>query len=74
MAVSVCSVNYLSINGRESLLYSRATTYEVFLAGYSTLNNDYVTFYIRHVTFKCEKKIRNVFRVRLFLKVRFLFN
>ncbi len=43
----VCSVNCLSINGRESPLYSRATTYEVFLEGYSTLKNDYMTFYIR---------------------------
>ncbi len=40
----VCSVNCLSINGRESPLYSRATTYEVFLGGYGTLMNDYMTF------------------------------
>ncbi len=39
-----CSVNYLSINGRESPLYLRATMYEVFLGGYSTLKNDYITF------------------------------
>ncbi len=32
--------------------------YEVFLGGYSTLNNDYVTFYIRHVTCKYKKKNR----------------
>ncbi len=43
-AADVCSVNCLSINGRESLLYSRATTYEVFLGGYSTLKNDYLIF------------------------------
>ncbi len=30
-AADMCSVNYLSINGRESLLYSRATMYEVFI-------------------------------------------
>ncbi len=52
----VCSVNCLSINGRESPLYSRAGMYEVFLGGYGTLKNDYMTFYIRHVTCKCEKK------------------
>ncbi len=52
----VCSVNCLSINGRESPLYSRAGTYEVILGGYGTLKNDYMTFYIRHVTCKCKKK------------------
>ncbi len=52
----VCSVNYISIIGRESFLYSRVTSYEVFLGGYSTLKNDYITFYIHHVTYKCEKK------------------
>ncbi len=52
----VCSVHCLSINGRESPLYSRVTTYEVFLGGYSTLKNDYLTFYICQVTCKCEKK------------------
>ncbi len=52
----VCSVTRLSINGRESPLYSRAGTYEVILGGYGTLKNDYMTFYIRHVTCKCEKK------------------
>ncbi len=46
----------LSINGRESPLYSRVTTYEVFLGGYSTLKNDYLTFYICQVTCKCAKK------------------
>ncbi len=30
--------------------------YEVFLGGYSTLKNDYLTFYIRHVSCKCAKK------------------
>ncbi len=53
----VCSVNCLSINGRESPLYSRAGTYEVILGGYGTLKNDYMTFYIRHVTCKREKNV-----------------
>ncbi len=53
--------HYLSINGRESLLYSRDTMYEVFLGGYSTLNNDYVTFYIRHVTCKYKKRFHSTF-------------
>ncbi len=53
----VCSVNCLSINCRESPLYSRAGTYEVILGGYGTLKNDYMTFYICHVTCKCEKNI-----------------
>ncbi len=43
------------INGRESPLYSREATYEVFLGGYSSLKNDYITFYICHVTCKCKK-------------------
>ncbi len=30
--------------------------YEVFLGGYSTLKNGYITFYICHVTCKCKKK------------------
>ncbi len=34
----MCSVNCLSINGRESPLYSRTATYEVFLGGYSRLH------------------------------------
>ncbi len=51
----VCSVNNLSINSRESPLYSSATMHEVFLGGYSTLKNDYMTFYVRHVTCKCKK-------------------
>uniref|UniRef100_A0A673JB82 RNA helicase n=1 Tax=Sinocyclocheilus rhinocerous TaxID=307959 RepID=A0A673JB82_9TELE len=42
----VCSVNRLSINGRESPLYWRAAMYDVFLGGYSTLKNDHMTFYI----------------------------
>ncbi len=50
------SVNDLSINGRESPLYSSATTHDVFLGGYSALKNDYRTFYVCHVTCKCEKK------------------
>ncbi len=37
--------------------------YEVFLGGYSTLNNDYVTFYIRPVTCKCEKTFPFHFRM-----------
>ncbi len=36
----MCSVNHLSINGRERPLYSRATAYEVFRGGYRALNND----------------------------------
>ncbi len=44
------------INGRESHLYSRAATYEVFIGGYSTLN-DHMTFYICYVICKCGKKI-----------------
>ncbi len=52
----VCSVNCLSINGRESPLYSRQATYEVFLGGYSTLKSDHMTFYICHLTCKCEKE------------------
>ncbi len=51
----VCRVNYLRINGRESPLYSRVAKYEVFLGGYSSLKNDYITFYICHVTCKCKK-------------------
>ncbi len=31
--------------------------YEVFLGGYSTLKNDHMTFYVCHVTCKCEKNI-----------------
>ncbi len=54
----VCSVNHLSINDRENPLYLWATTYELFLWGYSTLKNDYMTFYICHVTCKCGKKKR----------------
>ncbi len=55
-ASDLCSVNSLSINGRESPLYSRAATYEMFLGGYSTLKNDHMSFYICHVTCKCGKK------------------
>ncbi len=53
-ATDVC--NDLSINERERPLYSRATMYEVSIGGFSTLKNAYITFYIRHVTCKCEKK------------------
>ncbi len=42
----------LSINGRESPLYSRGGMYEVILGGYGTLKNDYMTFYIRPVNAK----------------------
>jgi len=53
----VCRVNDQSINGRERPLYSRATTYEVFLGGYSTSKYDYMTCYICHVTCKCRKNV-----------------
>ncbi len=45
----VCRVNHLSITGRESPLYSRATTNEVFLV--------HMTLYMRHVTCRCGKPV-----------------
>ena len=65
----VCSVNCLSINGRGKPLYR---TYEMFFGGYSTLKNYHMTFYIRHVTCKCENPVSTAgLRIINFLIIKY---
>ncbi len=59
-----CSVNCLSMNGRQSHLYLRAAMHKVFLGGYCTLKTVHMTFYIHHVTCKCKKKKNICFHCR----------
>ena len=65
----VCSVNCLSINGRGKPLYRM---YEMFFGGYSTLKNYHMTFYIRHVTCKCENPVSTAgLRIINFLIIKY---